>query len=402
MGQLSASALRSLFLAFFGMFSDCSTEAQANIEVVRDMKKTALYAWHQAAGAKIIDFCGYLMPVQYSGIMAEHQCVRSSAGLFDVSHMGSFYVMGDRALDFLQHMTTNDASVLKNGQAQYTLMLYPDGGVVDDLIVYRVDHETWFIVVNAGNRQKDFEWLSRHIQDFEGVAIEDHSESLSLIALQGPESMHILQRVLASSVCEQLSAFHFLRTDFEGTEIMVACTGYTGEKGVEISVPNQSAELLWKTIMKEGEAFDIQPVGLGARDTLRLEMGYPLYGHEITRETNPMETRLRWVTKLEKGEFIGREACVEAARNPEKTLVGFSMEERAIPRQGYVLYDRDDNEVGTVCSGTMSPTLQKPIGTAHVLRTVMEPGTPVFLEVRNKRYRGEVTRLPFVKVAGKR
>ena len=364
------------------------------------MKKTALYSWHKEAGAKIIDFCGYLMPVQYSGIIAEHQAVRTSAGLFDVSHMGNFYLKGSRSLDFLQFMTTNDATAIENGQAQYTLMLYPDGGVVDDLIIYRVNHETWFIVVNAGNMEKDFDWLEKHMQKFEGVSIEDHTDRLSLIALQGPKSMDILQRVFPSSVCENLSPFRFRKTGFQGSDVIVACTGYTGEKGVEISVPNESAVNLWESIMKEGGEFGIQPVGLGARDTLRLEMGYPLYGHEITRDTNPIEVRLKWVTKFGKGDFIGRDACIEADRNPERTLVGFVMEERAIPRQGYTLYNSNEKQVGKVCSGTMSPTLQNPIGIAHVLRGGMEPGTPVFMEVRNRRFRGKVVKLPFVKRGG--
>ena len=361
------------------------------------MKKTALYSWHQEAGAKMTGFCGYLMPVQYSGIVAEHRCVRASAGLFDVSHMGNFYVKGSRSLEFLQFMTTNDVASLKNKQAQYTLMLYPEGGIVDDLIIYRIDRETWFLVVNAGNMAKDFEWLREHMHRFDGVSIEDHTEKLSLIALQGPRSMDILQRVFSASVCEQLSSFQFLRTDFQDAEVMIACTGYTGEKGVEISVTNEQALDLWEIIMKEGCNFGILPVGLGARDTLRLEMGYPLYGHEINRDTSPIETRLKWVTKLDKGDFIGREACIEADRHPGRSIVGFAMEERAIPRQGYTLYDGSGSEIGKVCSGTMSPTLQKPIGTADVLRTAMEPGAAVFMEVRNKRYRGKVVRLPFVK-----
>ncbi len=361
------------------------------------MKKTALYSWHEEAGAKMIDFCGYRMPVQYSGIIAEHKCVRAAAGIFDVSHMGKFYVKGSGSLEFLQFMMTNNAASLKNGQAQYTLMLYPEGGVVDDLIIYRIDHETWFLVVNASNMEKDFEWLGKHSQKFDDVSIEDHTERLSLIALQGPRSMHILQRVFSSSVCEQLTSFQFLRTDFQGVEVMVACTGYTGEKGVEISVPNERAGDLWKAIMEEGGEFGIQPIGLGARDTLRLEMGYPLYGHEIGSETNPLEARLKWVTKLGKADFIGREACIEVDRHPERTVVGFVMEERAIPRQGYTLYDSAGREIGKVCSGTMSPTLQKPIGTADVLRSGMESGSIVLMEVRSKRYRGKVVGLPFVK-----
>ena len=361
------------------------------------MKKTALYSWHREAGAKMINFNGYFMPVQYSGILAEHKCVRTSAGLFDVSHMGNLYVKGSRSLEFLQFMTTNDVVSLKNNQAQYTLMLYPGGGIVDDLIIYRIDHDTWFLVVNAGNMKKDFDWLSKHMQMFDGVSIEDHTERISLIALQGPKSMHILQRVFSSSVCEQLSSFQFLKTNFQDAEIMIACTGYTGEKGVEISVPNEHAADLWKTLMEEGCEFGLQPIGLGARDTLRLEMGYPLYGHEISSETNPIEVRLKWVTKLDKGDFIGREACIETDRHPERTIVGFVMEERAIPRQGYALYDGAETEVGKVCSGSMSPTLQKPIGTANVFRGSVEPGNTILMEVRNKRYRGKVIRLPFVK-----
>ena len=361
------------------------------------MKKAALYDWHLEAGAKMIDFCGYLLPVQYSGIIAEHKSVRSAAGLFDVSHMGIFFVQGARSLEFLQFMTTNDLASLKNEQAQYTLMLYADGGIVDDLIIYRIDHETWLMVVNAVNKEKDFAWLGKHAEDFDRVVIEDRTDRLSLIALQGPKSMHILQRVFSSTVCDQLSPFQFIRTDFQGAEVMIGCTGYTGEKGVEISVANEYAKDLWKTLIKEGERFGIMPVGLGARDTLRLEMGYPLYGHEISRETNPMETRLKWVTKLDKEDFIGREACVEADRQPERTVVGFEMEERAIPRQGYLLYDETENEVGKVCSGTMSPVLQKPIGTASVLRSSMKPGSRVFMEVRDRKYRGKVVKLPFVK-----
>ncbi len=361
------------------------------------MKKTALYDWHRASGAKMIGFCGYLMPVQYSGIVAEHRAVRMSAGLFDVSHMGNFYMKGPGAFEYLQHMTTNDLGLLKNQEAQYTLMLYPDGGIVDDLIVYRLDHEEWFLVVNAGNKEKDLEWLRGHLDGFEGVTVDDRTDRLSLIALQGPKSMHVLQRVFASSVCESLTSFHFRRTEFNGSDIMIACTGYTGEKGVEISVENHHAESLWKQLIKEGQQFGIQPIGLGARDTLRLEMGYPLYGNEINRDTNPVETRLGWVTKTEKGPFIGREACQQVLDQPERTIVGIVMEERAIPRTGYTVFDSEGREIGSVCSGTMSPTLQQPIATAYVLREVRKPGTTVYLDVRNRRCRGKVVKLPFVK-----
>jgi len=360
------------------------------------MKKTPLFSWHEAAGAKIIDFGGYLMPVQYNGIIAEHRCVRSAAGLFDVSHMGTFFVRGSGAVDFLQHMTTNDAAGLRDGQAQYTLMLYPDGGIVDDLIIYRIAEDSWFMIVNAANMEKDFEWLSRHADSFGKVTLENRSGRQSLIALQGPESIGILERVFPAEAWRELKPFHFRKADFDGGEVVVAATGYTGERGVEISVPGKSVEKLWETLMAEGEASGLQPIGLGARDTLRLEMGYPLYGHEIDSGTNPLESRLKWVTRLDKPDFIGRDACLAVERAPRRTVVGFVMEERAIPRQGCKLFDGAGDEIGVVCSGTMSPTLQQPIGTARVLRNVMKPATPLFLEVRGKRYRARVVALPFV------
>ncbi len=360
------------------------------------MKKTALYAWHEAAGAKIIDFGGYLMPVQYSGIIAEHTCVRSIAGLFDVSHMGNFMVKGPGAKAFLQYMTTNDLDKLSDGQAQYTLLLYPDGGIVDDLIIYRIDADTWFMVVNASNMEKDFSWLQGHLGMFQGVTLENHTDELSLIALQGPRSMDILNRVFTGGECSGLNPFHFRTVRFDGREVIVAATGYTGEPGVEISVPNDAAVALWLALMEAGSPEGIQPVGLGARDTLRLEMGYPLYGHEINRETNPLEARLKWVTKLDKGDFIGRDACLAVDSDPHRTVVGFIMRERAIPRQGSIIYDSDRQPVGTVCSGTMSPTLKQPLGTADVPRSCMKIGTQIYLEVRGKFFKGEVVKLPFV------
>ncbi|RDD29626.1 glycine cleavage system protein T [Prosthecochloris sp. ZM] len=360
------------------------------------MKKTALYAWHEAAGAKIIDFGGYLMPVQYSGIIAEHTCVRTSAGLFDVSHMGNFMVKGRGAKAFLQHMTSNDVDKLSDGQAQYTLLLYPEGGIVDDLIIYRIDADTWFMVVNASNMEKDYSWLQKHLGSFEGVQLENHTEELSLIALQGPRSMEILDRVFTGGECSGIKPFHFRTVPFNGREVIVAATGYTGERGVEISVPNDAATALWVALMEAGSADGIQPIGLGARDTLRLEMGYPLYGHEINRETSPIEARLKWVTRLDKGNFVGRESCVAVDINPQRTVVGFMMHERAIPRQGFTVYNRDRKPLGSVCSGTMSPTLKQPIGTADVPRGYMKSGTPLYLEVRGKFYKGEVVKLPFV------
>ncbi|MBF0585644.1 glycine cleavage system aminomethyltransferase GcvT [Prosthecochloris sp. N3] len=360
------------------------------------MKTTALSAWHTSAGAKMIDFGGYLMPVQYKGIIAEHTCVRSSAGLFDVSHMGNFTVTGDRAEQFLQYMTTNDVTRLSDGEAQYTLMLYPDGGIVDDLIIYRISRDSWFMVVNASNMEKDFNWLEEHLGAFDGVRLENHTDELSLIALQGPRAFAVLERVLPGETCAGLKPFEFARTTFNGEDVLVAATGYTGEQGVEISVPNPVAEALWTALMDAGAEEGIQPIGLGARDTLRLEMGYPLYGHEINRDTNPIETRLKWVTRLEKEDFIGRAACQQVYSSPQRTVAGVLMQERAIPRQGFTVYNADREPVGSVCSGTMSPTLKKPIATVDIRRDCMAPGTEVQLEVRGRWFRGEVVRLPFV------
>jgi aminomethyltransferase len=360
------------------------------------MKKTALYSWHEQAGAKIIDFGGFLMPVQYAGIIAEHRAVRESAGLFDVSHMGNFYVRGERALEFLQYITTNDLSRIVDGQAQYTLMLYPDGGIVDDLIIYRVSADTFFLIVNASNCEKDFSWIGGHIGGFEGVTLEDRTASLSLIALQGPKSMDILDRVFPDSGLSGLGSFHFRTLPYEGAEIMVARTGYTGEEGVEICLPNEHAVSLWTSLMEAGRPDGIQPIGLGARDTLRLEMGYSLYGHEIERDVNPLEARLNWVVKMKKPNFIGKQACQQVEIDRRRSVVGFALEGRAIPRQGFKVYNSDRQEIGHVCSGTMSPTLQEPIGTASVLAEYAGVGTSLYVEIRGAMQPGSVKPLPFV------
>jgi aminomethyltransferase len=361
------------------------------------MKKTALYPWHEKAGAKIIDFGGFLMPVQYTGIIAEHLAVRNAAGLFDVSHMGNFYVKGPKALEFLQNLTTNDLRKAAAGTAQYNLMLYPNGGIVDDLIIYVVDSETYFLIVNASNTRKDFEWLTEHISSFDGAELEDHTERLSLIALQGPVAMKILGGVFPSLDFRSIGSFQFCKTRYHGEEIMIARTGYTGEPGVEICMPNESALPLWEELMQTGRDCGIQPVGLGARDTLRLEMGYSLYGHEIDQDTNPLEARLKWVVKMDKGHFIGREACQQVEMNPKKGLAGFSLEGRVLPRQHFRIYNTDRQEIGSVCSGTLSPTLQEPIGTCSIFLEYLKPGTPILVEVRGAFHNGVIRNLPFVK-----
>jgi aminomethyltransferase len=360
------------------------------------MKKTALSAWHEQAGAKMIDFGGFLMPVQYTGIIAEHKAVREAAGLFDVSHMGNFYVRGARALEFLQYVVTNDLGRIQDGQAQYTVMLYPDGGIVDDLIIYRVSADTFFIIVNASNGEKDFEWLSGQVGAFEGVSLENHSDELSLIALQGPKSFDILGTVFPEAGLEKLKSFHFMKLTYEGDDILVARTGYTGEAGVEICLPNARAVSLWSALMEAGKEDGIQPIGLGARDTLRLEMGYSLYGHEIDQTVNPLEARLKWVVKMNKTNFIGKQACEQVEIDPRRNVVGFSLEGRAIPRQHFKVFNSDRQEIGHVCSGTISPTLQEPIGTASLLVDYAKTGTPVYVEIRGTFQPGTVRPLPFV------
>ncbi|NTW70317.1 MAG: glycine cleavage system aminomethyltransferase GcvT [Chlorobiaceae bacterium] len=355
-----------------------------------------MYDWHEKAGAKIIDFGGYLMPVQYAGIIAEHKAVRSAAGLFDVSHMGNFYVRGKRALEFLQSMTTNDISRAADGQAQYNLMLYPNGGIVDDLIIYRIDSETFFLIVNASNAPKDFAWLQEHIGAFEGVVLEDHTERLSLIALQGPVALDILARVFPSLDLNSLGSFQFRTALFNGSEAIIARTGYTGEKGVEICLANEQAQPLWEALMEAGKEDGIQPIGLGARDTLRLEMGYSLYGHEIDQDTNPLEARLKWVVKMDKGHFIGKEACQQVESNLQRGVAGFSLDGRVLPRQHFKVYNTDRQEIGWVCSGTQSPTLQEPVGTCNIVREYIKPGTPIFVEVRGGFHSGVIRSLPFV------
>lgn len=361
------------------------------------MKQTALYSWHESAGARIIDFGGYLMPVQYSGIIDEHRVTRTSAGLFDVSHMGNFYVRGTNAAEFLQYLTTNDLEDLSDGQAQYTLMLYAEGGVVDDLIVYRLNKESFFLIVNAGNAAKDYAWMEQHIGSFEGVRLEDHTDRLSLLALQGPRSGEILRAAFPEEDFSTLPSFHFRTVSYRGYEIMVARTGYTGESGVEISVPNAAALDLWSSLVRHGERYGLRPVGLGARDTLRLEMGYSLYGHEIDSTVNPLEARLKWVVRLEKGPFIGREACRRVELAPKSTVAGFSLEGRVLPRQHCRVFNSDRQEIGLVCSGTLSPTLQEPIGTCSLPREYGRPGTAVFVEVREVLQPGVVRSLPFIR-----
>ncbi|MBC8042236.1 MAG: glycine cleavage system aminomethyltransferase GcvT [Rhizobacter sp.] len=364
------------------------------------MKHTPFYQIHKSAGAKLIDFGGFEMPVQYEGIIAEHKAVRNSVGVFDVSHMGEIEVKGTNALAFLQRITTNDVSKLAQGQAQYTAMLYQnqkdimDGGVVDDLIVYKIADDDYFLIVNASNKDKDFAWMQRN-QIF-NLTLTDRSDDLSLLAVQGPNAERTLQKITDVDL-SKIEYYHFTRGVLAGVEMMISRTGYTGEPGFEICFENGHAEKVWNALFESGKEFDIKPIGLGARDTLRTEMGYSLYGHEIDETTNPVEAGLGWITKLDKGAFNGKEACEKVKANPARKLVGFVLKNKSIARQGFEMMDEAGNKIGVVCSGTMSPSLEKPIGTGYVLLPFAKAGSKVFINIRGKAEEAEVVKTPFLK-----
>jgi len=357
------------------------------------MKRTPLYDQHVALGARIAPFGGYEMPVQYTGINAEHTAVRTTAGLFDVSHMGEFRISGPDALTYLQDVTVNDVAALEAGQAQYSAMCYSDGGIVDDLLVYRrADH--YFMVVNAANTDKDFDWLQSNIKG--NVSLENVSDQTGLIAVQGPVSRELAGKVLEVDLTG-LAFYHFLEGRAYGKAVMISRTGYTGELGFELYTDPETTRRLWEDCIAAGEQLGAVPVGLGARDTLRLEMKYCLYGNDITAETNPIEAGLGWITKLEKGPFIGSRAIARVKEEkPARRLVAFQMEERAIPRPGYAITVAGQR-VGEVTSGTQSPTLKRGIGLGYVAREHAKVGTALQLDIRGRAARAAVVKPPFVK-----
>ncbi len=341
----------------------------------------------------MVAFAGFEMPVQYTGITSEHTAVRTAAGIFDVSHMGEFRLAGAGSLAFLQRVTINDAAVLEVGQAQYSAMCYSDGGLVDDLLVYRrADH--YLLVVNAANIDQDFEWLqSNAAQD---CALENISDQLALLAVQGPASRGIVAQVLDAEL-DNLQFYHCREAQAYGRDLLLSRTGYTGELGFELYCDPETAPRLWDDLLSAGEAAGLQAVGLGARDTLRLEMKYCLYGQDITAETNPIEAGLGWITKLGKGKFIGSQALARVKEEgPRRRLVAFVMQERAIPRPGYTII-AGDAPVGRVTSGTQSPTLKQGIGLGYVDRPFTKAGSDLEIEIRGRRARAQVVKPPLVK-----
>ena len=365
----------------------------AQAETTEALKRTPLTDTHAALGAKLVPFAGYLMPVQYpSGITAEHLAVRKQAGLFDVSHMGEFIVRGPGAVDFVNYVTTNDVAALSVGQAHYSTILNDRGTIEDDCLVYR-EADQLMMVVNASNAAKDFAHISRHIDKFDAT-LEDVSDETALLALQGPKAAEILQRVTDADL-SAVKYYHFTRGTVAGIEgILISRTGYTGEDGFELYFPNENAAAVWNAILAGGE---VTPAGLGARDSLRLEMGMALYGNDIDDTTTPLEANLQWLVKLKKGDFVGRDALVKQKEaGVARKLVGFTTTERSFPRHGYPVYVNGERS-GDVLSGTMSPSLNIPIGTAYLPTANASPGSEFEIEIRGKRIRAVVEKTPFYK-----
>lgn len=363
-------------------------------------KKTPLFEAHKSLGGKIVDFAGWQMPVQYpEGLKAEHNHVRSEVGLFDVSHMGELRVKGPKSLESLQWLTTNDVSKLTKGRAQYTLLPNHQGGIVDDFIIYCLEPERdYLLCVNAANKDKDFRWIT---ENNKGADITDESAKWGQIAIQGPKAGDLAQKTLGTRGPQKPFGFETLSTNSYG-DLILASTGYTGEPGYEVFVPWEKTEKLWRDLLDNGQELNVKPAGLGARDTLRTEMGFSLYGHEINDNTNPYAARLGWVVKPQAKDFIGKGPMLEAKEKAEikQKIVGFKVLERGIPRQGYKLFSFDNQEIGTVTSGTVSPTLNESIGIAFIHKDYADVGQEFLLEIRSRRVKSCVVDLPFVKPKG--
>jgi len=359
------------------------------------MKNTALLQKHLDANAKMVPFAGYNMPVQYEGVNAEHETVRTGVGVFDVSHMGEFFLRGPKALDLIQRVTTNDASVLFDGKAQYSCMPNGKGGIVDDLIIYRISHEEYLLVVNASNIEKDWSWISSHNTD--GVEIENASDAYSLLAIQGPKAAEAMQALTEVNLSE-MGYYTFAKGTFAGQpNIFISATGYTGSGGFEIYVPNEVASAVWDAVFEAGKSYDIKPIGLAARDTLRLEMGFCLYGNDIDDSTSPIEAGLGWITKFTK-DFVDSDVLkAQKEQGVSRKLVAFEMIERGIPRHDYRILDKNNQVIGKVTSGTMSPSMKIAIGLGYVELAHAGLDSEIYIEIRDKGVLAKVVKLPFYK-----
>ena len=363
------------------------------------MKSTPLKNIHEKLGAKMVPFAGFIMPLEYTGITDEHMCVRQYAGMFDVSHMGEIWVKGPKALQFVQWTTSNDASLLVPGKVQYSCLPNGKGGIVDDLLVYKYDDQKYLLVVNASNIEKDWNWLNS--QNHFGAALENSSDEIAQLAIQGPRAIEILQQ-LTSINLSSIKYYTFITGEIAGIkDVIISATGYTGAGGFELYVYNKDAVKIWNTISEAGKQYGLKPVGLGARDTLRLEMGYCLYGNDINDTTSPIEAGLGWITKFENHkEFVDKSFLQQQLnKGSARKLVGFKMIDRAIPRHDYEIKDGKGNNIGKVTSGTMSPVLKQGIGMGYVQTEFSKPGDFIFINIREKLQKAQVVKPPFIKQA---
>lgn len=360
------------------------------------MKDIQLKRIHEQLGAKMLPFAGYNMPITYEGVNAEHETVRKGVGVFDVSHMGEFMVSGPGALDLIQRVTSNDASVLEVGRAQYSCFPNRENGIVDDLIVYRLGEERYMLVVNASNIEKDWAWISSH--NTGNVALENLSDAYSLLAIQGPKAVEAMQS-LSSLNLSEIKYYHFAIGDFAGfDDVIISATGYTGSGGFEIYCKNEQAEEIWNRVFEAGASFGIKPIGLAARDTLRLEMGFCLYGNDIDDTTSPLEAGLGWITKFTK-EFVNSDRLkLQKEEGVSRKLVGFELLERGVPRQDYEIVSSTGEVIGKVTSGTMSPSLNKGIGLGYVPVAYSAVGSEIYIRIRKNDVPAKVVKLPFYKV----
>ncbi len=366
------------------------------------MKNTAFIKFHEERGAKIVPFAGFNMPVEYTGINDEHITVREKVGVFDVSHMGEFWVTGPKALEYLQFITSNDVSALVDGKVQYSCFPNGRGGIVDDLLVYRFNEEKYLLVVNAANIDKDWKWCVQNAEKFgmsPGSGIENASDSISQLAVQGPLALKAMQKLTDKNILD-MEYYTFKEIPFPGiNSVIFSTTGYTGAGGCEIYVENKDAAKLWQAVFESGEEYGIKPIGLGARDTLRLEMGYCLYGNDIDDTTSPIEAGLGWITKFkEEKSFIDKEYLLkQKEEGVNKRLRGFVMSERGIPRYDYEIVNAEGENIGKVTSGTMSPMMKQGIGMGYLQKGYWKDGTDVFIRIRNKDLRAQIVKLPIYK-----
>lgn len=361
------------------------------------MKSTAFRKFHEAMGAKMVPFAGFTMPVQFEGINIEHETVREEVGVFDVSHMGEFWVKGPKAYDLLQWVTSNDVSKLYDGKIQYSCFPNTKGGIVDDLLVYRIDAETYLLVVNASNIEKDWNWINA--QNKYEATLYNASDEISQLAVQGPKALEVMQKLTREPIMD-MGYYTFKKIELAGIkDVIFSITGYTGSGGCEIYMANEDADTIWNAVFEAGREYGIKPIGLAARDTLRLEMGFCLYGNDINETTSPIEAGLGWITKFtDHKEFINKAALLnQKQEGVSRKLVGFTMIDKGVPRQHYEIADNDGNIIGEVTSGTMSPSLKIGIGMGYVAKEYSTPDSEINIMVRNKALKAKVVKLPFYK-----